>query len=80
MTHSKAIVKDIKTQLAIPNAVTVSESFDRPNIFYTVRGSPIFHPQVVNTDNVDKFDHLKRLLREHVNQSVIIYGKSSPLL
>lgn len=42
MTHSKAIVKDIKTQLAIPNAVTVSESFDRPNIFYTVGGSPIF--------------------------------------
>lgn len=41
---------------------------------------PFFHPQVVNTDNVDKFDHLKRLLREHVNQSVIIYGKSSPLL
>lgn len=80
MTHSKAIVKDIKTQLAIPNAVTVSESFDRPNIFYTVGGSPVFDPQVVNTDNVDKLDHLKRLLREHVNQSVIIYGESSPLL
>lgn len=42
ITHSKAIVKDIKTQLAIPNAIIISESFDRPNIFYTVGDPPFF--------------------------------------
>ena len=29
---------------------------------------------MINTDNLDKFDNLKRLLEEHANQSVIIYG------
>ena len=33
----EAIVKDVKVQLQIPAAKTISESFDRPNIFYSVR-------------------------------------------
>ena len=32
----QSIVKDIKVQLNILAAKTVSESFDRPNIFYSV--------------------------------------------
>ena len=62
-TATASIVKDIKVQLNILAAKTVSESFDRPNIFYSV----------VNTDNIEKKEHLVKLLESHESESVIIY-------
>lgn len=41
----------------------ISESFDRPNIFYSI----------FNSENIQKHDHIKQLLSEYRDQSVIIY-------
>lgn len=67
-------MKDVKLQLQIPAAKTISESFDRPNIFYSVGEEEASEGQVVRAENVDKNEHLVRLLKAHREQSVIIYG------
>lgn len=59
------IVDDVKKQLDIPYAHVISESFDRPNIFYSI----------FNAENMDRFDHVKQYLSKYRRQSVIIYGK-----
>ena len=61
-------------QLQIPAAKTISESFDRPNIFYSVREKGGNEGKVVRAENVDKNEHVVKLLEAHRGQSVIIYG------
>ena len=59
------IVDDVKKQLGIPYAKVISESFDRPNIFYSI----------FNAENMDRFEHVKEYLSKYRSQSVIIYGR-----
>ena len=61
-------------QLQIPAAKTISESFDRPNIFYSVRKKRGNEGKVVRAENVDKNEHVVKLLAAHRGESVIIYG------
>ena len=61
-------------QLQIPAAKTISESFDRPNIFYSVRKKGGNEGKVVRAENVDKNEHVVKLLAAHRGESVIIYG------
>lgn len=61
-------------QLQIPAAKTISESFDRPNIFYSVRNKRGNEGKVVRAENVDKNEHVVKLLAAHRGESVIIYG------
>ncbi|KNB43803.1 ATP-dependent DNA helicase like [Blastocystis sp. subtype 4] len=62
-TATKQIVDDVKKQLGIPYAKVISESFDRPNIFYSI----------FNAENMDRFEHVKEYLSKYRSQSVIIY-------
>jgi hypothetical protein len=57
-------VEDVKKQLSIPFAQVISESFDRPNIFYSV----------FNVSSVDRRDHLQNYLQWYKNKATIIYG------
>ena len=57
-------MEDVKKQLNIPFAQVISESFDRPNIFYSV----------FNVGSVDKRDHLQSYLKWYKNKATIIYG------
>lgn len=70
-------MKDVKVQLQIPAAKTISESFDRPNIFYSVRAKRRNERKVVRAENIDKNEHLVKLLQAHRGESVIIYGGNS---
>lgn len=54
----------MKKQLSIPFAQVISESFDRPNIFYSV----------FNVSSVDRRDHLQNYLQWYKNKATIIYG------
>lgn len=54
----------MKKQLSIPFAQVISESFDRPNIFYSV----------FNVSSVDRRDHLQNYLQRYKNKATIIYG------
>ena len=60
-------MNDVKTQLRIPSATVISESFDRPNIFYSV----------YNSETVDKYSHIQACLEGYENQSVIVYGRKN---
>lgn len=57
-------MEDVKKQLSIPFAQVISESFDRPNIFYSV----------FNVSSVDRRDHLQNYLQWYKNKATIIYG------
>lgn len=57
-------MEDVKKQLSIPFAQVISESFDRPNIFYSV----------FNVSSVDRRDHLQNYLQRYKNKATIIYG------
>ena len=57
-------MEDVKKQLSIPFAQVISESFDRPNIFYSV----------FNVSSVDRRDHLQNYLQWYKNMATIIYG------
>ena len=57
-------MEDVKKQLSIPFAQVISESFDRPNIFYAV----------FNVSSVDRRDHLQNYLQRYKNKATIIYG------
>ena len=59
-------MEDVKKQLNIPFAQVISESFDRPNIFYSV----------FNVSSVDRRDHLQNYLQWYKNKATIIYGTS----
>ena len=54
----------MKKQLNIPFAQVISESFDRPNIFYSV----------FSVGAVDKREHLQSYLQRYKNKATIIYG------
>ena len=57
-------MEDVKKQLSIPFAQVISESFDRPNIFYSV----------FNVSSVDRRDHLQNYLQWYKNKATTIYG------
>lgn len=57
-------MEDVKKQLNIPFAQVISESFDRPNIFYSV----------FSVGAVDKREHLQSYLQRYKNKATIIYG------
>ena len=57
-------MEDVKKQQSIPFAQVISESFDRPNIFFSV----------FNVSSVDRRDHLQNYLQWYKNKATIIYG------